>query len=315
MNKKPLIAIVGPTASGKTKFAIELAKAFFGEIVCADSMQIYKELSISTAKPTDEERAQVPHHMVDFLSVNEPYSVAQYVLDAKDVIDDIHNRNKLPFLAGGTGLYIDSLIENIEFSKEDESDNIRKDLQEELLKFGGEYMLGKLSKIDPDFASDLHPNNTKRILRALEVYYATGKTMTEQINVSKANPSPYKTLIFGLNYKNRDVLYDRINQRVDQMVEQGIVEEARVLLSNNHSKTATQAIGCKEFFPYILGEMTLSEATENLKMQTRRYAKRQLTWFRRNENINWLYLDEMSFDQAVCEAKDVINNFLEGSDM
>ena len=314
MNKKPLIAIVGPTASGKTKFAIELAKAFSGEIVCADSMQIYKELSISTAKPTDEEKAQAVHHMVDIVSVNEPYSVAQYVIDAKGVIDDIHSRCKLPILAGGTGLYIDSLLQNVEFSKEENAD-IRKDLQDELREFGGEYMLSKLSKIDPESARNLHPNNTKRILRALEIYYATGKTMSQQISVSKTNPSPYNPMVFGLNFKNRDVLYDRINKRVDQMVSQGIVDEARWLFSNTNGKTATQAIGCKEFLPFILGECSLDEAAENLKMQTRRYAKRQLTWFRRNENINWLYLDEMSFDEAISKAKDDIKDFLEGSDM
>jgi tRNA dimethylallyltransferase len=311
LNQNPLVAVVGPTASGKTKFAIELARNFFGEIVCADSMQIYKELSISTAKPTEAEQKAVPHHLFDIISVRDSYSVAQYAEVAKRTIDEIISRDALPILTGGTGLYIDSVLNNVKFSDDPVDLSLRARLQAEYDELGGEYMLKKMKEFDKTTANSLHPNNNKRIIRAFEIYLSTGKSMSEQIKESKRETSPYKTLIFGLSFKNRDKLYERINQRVDDMVKNGIVDEAKMLYQTANGSTAAQAIGCKEFFPYINGQDSLDSCIENLKQQTRRYAKRQLTWFRRNKNINWFYLDETDFEDAVKSAEEKIKIFLE----
>lgn len=293
MNKIPVVAVVGPTASGKSDLAVEICRRFNGEAVSADSMQIYKGLDISTAKPTEEEKKGIPHYMMDFLDTKESFSVAEYQAMAGECIKDIHSRGKLPVVVGGTGLYIDTLLNNVRLTEDSFDEALRAKLLKRVEEEGIDSLLTELEKIDPEYASKMHPNNVKRIVRALEVWYSSGVTMTEQIENSKAE-SPYEVLYLGLDAKERDFLYNRINLRVDIMLANGLEEEARDYLAQPDMSTSSQAIGCKELKPYFNGEMTLSEAAENLKQATRRYAKRQLTWFRRNKEIKWLFIDTFS---------------------
>lgn len=292
MDKKiPLIVVAGPTASGKTSLGVELAKRLGGEVVSADSMQIYKGMDIASAMPTQEEMQGVPHHMLSFLSQGERYSVAAYCEQANKCISDIVSRGRVPIVVGGTGLYISSLVDNIEFTQEATDFALREKLNKRLEAEGAVALLEELRAVDPESAERLHENDTKRILRALELYYQTGVTITEQTRLSRLNGSPYNPLIIGLNAHERDYLYERINRRVGIMAENGLVEEARRCLDENKA-TAAQAIGHKELMPYFSGAVTLDEALDNLRMQTRRYAKRQLTWLRRDERVNWIYIDE-----------------------
>lgn len=306
MNKPLVPVIVGPTASGKTSLSIEIAKRMNGEIVSADSMQIYKGMNIATAKPTKEEMQGIPHHLIGFLPVGESFSVAAYKEKALEAIDDILKRNKLPIVVGGTGLYVDTLINNTEFLDYEKSD-IREKLENRADKEGVESLLKELSEVDPDTAERLHINDKKRIIRALEVYYSTGKTITEQCALSHLNESRYNWCIIGITANDRQILYDRINKRVDLMVEDGLIEEATGFFKSDCSKTAKQAIGYKELKPYLDGAATLDEALEKLKMETRRYAKRQLTWFRKNDKINWLKIDEISKDELIEQAYNIID--------
>jgi tRNA dimethylallyltransferase len=290
--QNPLLVIVGPTASGKTGLAVECALALNGEVVSADSMQIYKGMSIATAKPSKDEMQGVPHHLVDFLDVTESYSVADFVRDANKEIDEIYSKNRLPILAGGTGLYVDSLVNNLQFTEEKTDEALRQSLNEKLERIGAEKMLEELSRFDPEAASRLHPNNKKRIIRAFEVYISTGKTLTQAQYEATLQDSRFDALFIGINYKNRETLYNRIDRRIDLMLEQGLEEEAREYYYSLPQKaTASQAIGYKELKPYFDGEISLDEAVDNLKLATRHYAKRQLTWFRKNEKINWFYPD------------------------
>ena len=307
MNKPLVVVVLGPTASGKTSLGIEIAEKFGGEIVSADSMQIYENMDIATAKPTPQEQARVKHHLVGFVPMGEKFSVAKYKEKATQVIDDILNRGKLPIVVGGTGLYIDTLINNTEFLDYEESD-IRAKLEERCRKDGIEALLNELAEIDPVAAERLHINDTKRIIRALEVYYSTGKTITEQDKLSHENESKYRFCIIGLNANDRQYLYDRINLRVDLMLEAGLLEETREFFNSEVSATAAQAIGYKELKPYIDSLVSLQEATDKLKMESRRYAKRQLTWFRRNSDINWLYIDELSSQELIDTACRIIEN-------
>ncbi len=291
-SKRPkVIAVVGPTASGKTALGVHLAKCFNGEVVSCDSMQIYNNMPIASAAPTKEETDGIPHHLVGFCDPSQGFSVAKYVELAKGKIDDILSRGKLPILVGGTGLYIDSLLFGTRFSEEDSSD-IRRKLEQQAEQIGFEAMLEKLREIDPETAAKYHPNDRKRIIRALEIFYLHGKTKTEMDNESRLSGGPYDVLWIGITYKNRELLYDRINRRVDIMLENGVLDEARTAFLNSHGITSVQAIGHKEFFPFFEGRISLEEAVESLKTETRRYAKRQLTWFRRNGNIHWIYADE-----------------------
>lgn len=302
MEKKiPLIVVAGPTASGKTSLAVEIAKRFDGEVVSADSMQIYKGMDIASAMPTEEEKQGIPHHMLSFLDRTERYSVASYCDEARKCIADISSRSKLPIVAGGTGLYINSLIDNIKYTEGETDLSVRQQLEQRFKNEGIKPLLEELKAVDPVSAERLHENDTKRILRALEFYLQYGITITEQAENSKNNPSPYDALIIGLNARDRAFLYGRINRRVDIMVENGLVEEARTCLSSDNA-TAAQAIGHKELMPYFLDDATLEQALEHLKQQTRRYAKRQLTWFNRDERINWLYIDEYEDFVALVEA-------------
>lgn len=304
MEKTKIICVVGATASGKTDLSVKLAKAVDGEIISADSMQVYKNMPIATAVATKEEQDGVPHHLVEFLDADQTFSVADFVERAKVLIEEITARGRVPIIAGGTGLFVDSLVKNISFSEVGSNAEIRSELAEK----SNEELYEKLLKLDPNAAEDIHPNNRKRVIRALELCMS-GTSKTEQNENSMLIDSPYDALYIGIGYKDRQKLYDRINKRVDLMLEAGLENEARQMLGKQ-GLTARQAIGHKELQPYIDGDITLAEAVENLKRETRRYAKRQLTWFRRNENINWLYADEMSRDELVEKAVDLAKNHL-----
>lgn len=306
--KKPLVAVVlGPTASGKTSLGIEIAERFDGEIVSADSMQIYENMDIATAKPNADELSRVRHHLIGFLPADESFSVAKYKEKATQAIDDILTRGKLPIIVGGTGLYIDTLIKNTEFFDYEESD-IRTKLEERCKSEGIESLYRELISIDPVTAQRLHINDNKRIIRALEVYYSTGMTISKQEELSHVNESKYRFCLIGLNAKDRQYLYDRINLRVDMMLSEGLLDEAKRFFAGETSKTAAQAIGYKELKPYLDSLVSLEEATEKLKMETRRYAKRQLTWFRRNPDIHWINIDEYDKNKLIETACDIINN-------
>ena len=304
MKKIPVIAVVGPTASGKTSLSIQIAKHFNGQVVSADSMQIYEKMNIATAKPTDDEMQGIPHHLIGFQPIDKKFSVAEYVTLAKECIVKIHNCGCLPVIAGGTGLYVDSLLQNIHFSKEESDSKIRNELTEMFDEKGAEFMLQRLTEIDPETASKLHLNDKSRIIRALEIYKATGKTMTEQKILSRDEKSPYDVLYIGINYRDRNVLYERINRRVDIMVEAGLIEEAKNFYNIDPEKTACQAIGYKELAPYFNDEKSLEECLESLKIETRHYAKRQLTWFRRDPRAIFLDKDVLSEDEIINKIVD-----------
>lgn len=289
--KIKLCVVVGPTASGKTKFAIEIAKQKNGEIISADSMQIYKGMDIVTAKPSKAEQAQVKHHLIDFLPPEETFSVAQFTKLAHEKILEVTNKGKLPILVGGTGLYINSVIDEINFTDQISNEEIRNKLNLETEKFGLNAMFENLKDIDPNYAKKISPNDKKRVLRAIEVYKLTGKTMSELIEKSKPKVSRYELDMIGLNFKDRDNLYNRINLRVDEMIKQGLVEEAKKFYKKNLSNTAKYAIGYKELFDYFDNKTTLNDAIEKIKQNTRRYAKRQITWFKRDPRIRWIYMD------------------------
>jgi tRNA dimethylallyltransferase len=301
------VFIVGPTASGKTSVSIELAKRFGGEIISADSMQIYKGIHIASAAPDESEKQGIPHHLIEFLDLCDQFSVADYVKLAREKIAEISSRGKLPIIVGGTGLYISSLIDNVEFIEQDADLELRSRLEQKFDTLGGEGMLLELRDFDPDSANRLHPNNRRRIIRAFEVYLQTGKTITEQNIISKQNKGEIEPLILGLNFTDRQKLYDRINLRVDLMLQNGLLSEAESTYQKRNNKGAFQAIGHKELYPYFDGELSLEDATENLKMQTRRYAKRQLTWFKKVPNVNWFYPDSQNVLEDILN---LTNKFL-----
>lgn len=306
-DKIPVIAVVGATASGKTAMAVELAKIFDAEVISADSMQIYKGMDIASAKPTAEEMQGIPHHLIDFLSPDEKYSVARYKEDAAKAVKEILARNKNIIICGGTGLYADSFLQNIEFSEEPDNSQIRLLLERRRDSEGIQALFDELKAVDPETAQFLHINNEGRIIRALETWLLTGEKPSVARRRSRMNPSPYECVYICPSYEDREVLYDRINRRVDIMIEKGLVSEAKEYFSLDKKDTSSQAIGHKEIVPYLLGEISLEEAQDNLKKATRHYAKRQMTWFRRNKNINYIYCDKYeSFTDAVNAAAAVI---------
>lgn len=292
--KKKVICVLGPTASGKTELGIKIAEKFKGEIICADSMQIYKGMSIASAAPTADERARAPHHLAEFLNYDESFTVGEYVKRARAKIEELSESEITPVIVGGTGLYISSLADNIIFTEAETDMDLRERLNKRMEEIGAEAMLEELRKLDSAAAEKLHPNNKRRIIRAFEIYETTGLTATEQNRLSREEENPYDFIMLGINYKDRQKLYDRINSRVDKMVENGLVNEAATAFKNQkgESSGAVQAIGHKELFPYFKGECSLEECIEKLKQSTRRYAKRQITWFSRDERIVWLYPDE-----------------------
>ncbi len=280
-----ILVITGPTASGKTRLAVELAKKRNGEVVSADSMQIYRRMDIGTAKPTTEEMGGVPHHMIDVVDPEEDFSVARYVDMAARRVEDVLARGKLPILAGGTGLYVDSLLSGRTFAAFDEDSALRGQLEERFRARGGAAMLEDLSKVDPDSAARLHPNDGKRIVRALEVWLTTGKTITTHNRETKALPPRYNALTLTLDFARREDMWERIDRRVDRMMADGLTEEVRRLLDSGVPKTCTamQAIGYKEMAAALLGDGDTAAAAEEIKLRSRQYAKRQRTWFRRNQ--------------------------------
>lgn len=309
LSKSRVIAVGGPTASGKTALSVGLAKAFGGEIINADSMQIYKNLDVGTAKPSIEERQGVPHYLLDFLPPETPYSVADFTAAADPLIQEITARGKLPLVVGGTGLYITSLLNGMAFTPEKTDPAIRARLQERAKAEGGAALYAELQSIDPDYAAQVHPNNLPRVIRALELYAATGRRMSEErVNARPAEP-PYRSLCLCLTCRDRAVLYDRIERRVNLMVENGVLAEAKQVYDHRDTyRTAAQAIGYKEFFPYFEGTGSLDECTARLKQATRNYAKRQLTWFRRQNDAVWLYIDEENVLDRACE---LVREFLQ----
>lgn len=307
-----ILVIVGPTASGKTRMAVELAQRHNGEVISADSMQIYRTMDIGTAKPTQEEMGGIPHHMIDVADPEEDFSVARYVEMAAQCVDDVLARGKLPIVAGGTGLYIDSLLSGRTFAPFSPDSAMRGELERELEEKGGQAMLEALAQVDPEAAQRLHPNDHKRIIRALEVYRSTGKTITQHNRETQAIPPRYDALTIGLAFQDRQAMWRRIDQRVDEMVAAGLEDEVRRLLTSGISPkcTAMQAIGYKEFTQALSGEMTWQEAADVVKLRSRQYAKRQLTWFGRNPNTRWVRWDDPpEFEQGRRASTEYMEEF------
>ncbi len=292
MKKQPLIVIVGPTASGKTALSIELAKEYNGEIISADSMQIYKGMSVATAKPTVEEMQGIKHYLIDFLEPETDFSVADYVKLAREAIDEIASKGKIPIVVGGTGLYISSLIDNVKFDDTCSNTELRDELYKIAKEKGNNYLWNELLKIDPETANKVHENNLSRVVRAIEVYRETGIPISQHKINSRAEKSPYEPVMIGITFKDRSKLYERIEKRVDLMAELGMIDEANEIYSNHKLATAHQAIGYKELIPYLENNATLEECLDKIKLETRHYAKRQLTWFRRDDRIKWYEIDE-----------------------
>ena len=288
MEKPKVIVICGPTASGKTKLSIEVAKLVNGEIVSADSMQIYKDMTIGTAKPTTEEMQGIKHYLIDFVSPDKRYSVAEYKNDAINAIGEIISKGKTPIVVGGTGLYVNSLIYEIEYPSVELDTNYRKKLEEIAEKEGLDRLYEMAMKVDKLAMKKISQNDKKRICRVLEIYHATGKTKTQIEIESRANKPKYDYLVFGISM-DREKLYERINKRVDIMIEDGLIDEVKKVLNKyDDFPTAMHGLGYKEVVEYINGDTTKEEMIEKIKMETRRYAKRQLTWFRRYDNITWI---------------------------
>lgn len=297
-----LIVVVGPTASGKTALAINLAKAVNGEIVSADSMQIYEGMDIATAKPLPEELAAVPHHLIGFVPVETSFSVADYAVLARATINEIMNRGKTPILCGGTGQYVKAIIDNVQYSETIPSDEL---LRERLRLFaeqkGNDALWKRLEMIDPETARRIHPNNVGRVIRAIEVMEVSRRSIREHEADSRREPCPYHVIEFGLRYQDREKLYQRINQRVDKMVEMGLPEEVKTAREKGLTATAAQAIGCKELYGWLDGDETLAEALERLKQSTRRYAKRQLTWFGADKRVHWIEPDTLLKGETILD--------------
>ncbi len=302
MVRIPLLVVCGPTATGKTELAVSLAERLDGEVIGADSMQIYKGFDIAVAMPSKEEKRGVPHHMQGFLKPCEAFSVADYTHMAKETIIEVANRGKLPVLCGGTGLYISSLADDIRFEKIETDCEVREKLKRLADEKGAEYLHGLLRNADPELAQKLHPNNVGRVIRALEVFETTGERMSELQKRARHGESAYDLCMAGLAFKNRELLYEKINRRVDGMMERGLLNEAEAALKDPKMKTAAQAIGFKEFERYFCGEEKLEDAVERLKQSTRRYAKRQMTWFRRDKRIIWFNVDDYDGGSGLLDA-------------
>ena len=311
--KKTVIAVVGPTASGKSALAIEIAKRFNGEIICCDSMQIYKEMNIGTAKPSESEQEEIKHHLFDFADPKESFSCADYIPLAERVVEDIISRGKMPIFCGGTGLYLDRFLSGAQFEETEIDENFRREMNNFATEFGNEALHQKLREVDPVSADEIHPNNVKRVIRALEIYKTSGRTKSELDKESKNFESDYRAIQIGLKYEDREHLYERINLRVDKMMEAGLLDETKALLEDGvfeKNATAAQAIGYKELLTFFGGTRTLENAIEDLKMATRRYAKRQMTWFSSHGEVKWLLADEKTLHDLANEAEDIIKESL-----
>ncbi len=311
-DKIKICAIVGPTACGKSDLAIWLAREINAEIVSADSMQIYKGMDIGTAKPTLADRDLVTHHMIDFLDPKQSFSVAEYVREANFAIEGVVLRNKRPILVGGTGLYIDSLLDGIEFCEQKTDPEIRKKLFDDLEKFGAEHMFNRLKALDFEYAQNIHPNNTKRVIRGLEICLLTGLNVSENMRLSRKKATHFDSLRIGLTFSDRKKLYKKIDDRVDYMIERGLIQEARKFFDQRKLfSTSAQAIGYKEFWDFFLGKQNLDEAISKIKQNTRKYAKRQLTWFRKDRRINWIYCDDMCETERKNKVMEIVKRHFE----
>jgi len=309
MTQPKILCVVGPTACGKTKMGILLAKRFNGEVVSVDSMQIYRGMTVGTAAPTPEEMDGVPHHMVAVADPEESWSVAKFTREADRCIQDILSRGKLPILVGGTGLYLDAIISGRDFAPGQAGGEVRRQLEARLAAEGIQPLLEELRKVDPAAAERLHPADEKRILRALEVYRETGKTITEHNLETQKLPNKYDPIYIGLAFRDREDMKALIDLRVDRMVKDGLIDEIRALLDRglDPAATALQAIGYKEFLSAMKGERTIEEAVEEVKLRSRQYAKRQLTWLRRNGDIHWfLWEKERDFAAALQNATEIL---------
>lgn len=297
---RQIIVVAGPTAVGKTKYAIEAAKAFDGEVVSCDSMQLYKYMDIGSAKPTPEELAQVPHHLVDFVEPKDAFSVAEYQKLAKEAISDVFDKGKTPVIAGGTGLYLNSILYDMNFSNAEANEELRKELEREASEFGPEFIHNKLKELDADAAERIHPNNVKKVIRAIEGAMSGEKIQDFKNCTQKCKD--YDRILIGLT-RNREELYDRINLRVDLLVEQGLFEEVEELLAKGLTEDdiAMKGIGYKEIIGYFNGQYSKEEAIELTKKNTRHLAKRQITWFKRYEDIHWINISEYENDEAAIE--------------
>lgn len=306
-----IICIAGPTASGKTALAVELAKELNGEVVSCDSMQVYKRMDIGTAKPTVEEMQGIPHHMLDVAQAWEDFSVSRYCNQAAPIVDDIIAQGKTAIIAGGTGLYMDSLIRGNNFAPFP-STGVREALEARAEAEGIQPLLEELAQVDPESTGRLHPSDRKRIIRALEVYRETGITITEHNRRTREVPPKYRPVWLGLDFSDRAALYRRIDRRVERMLEAGLLDEIRSLLESGIPETCTamQAIGYKEFLPVLRGERGLCDAAAEVCQSSRRYAKRQLTWFRRNPNMHWIVREEDGApDEIIRQARQILQEF------
>lgn len=302
--KIDVLAIVGPTATGKTKLAIKLAKMLNGAIISADSMQVYKHANIGTATPTKEELENIPYYLVNLVEPTDEYffSVASYVEYAKDIIFKLNVLEKYPIICGGTGLYVDSLVNNIHFFANTRNEKIRENLEKAYKIHGIKPLFEKLKEVDPESSKKIHPNNVKRIIRALEFYFATGLNITVQFERSRTKGKIFNPVYVGLNYKNKENLKKAINNRINKMLEKGLLAEVKNALKKNYKKIFNSAIGYKELVPYIENRITFSEALERLNINTRKYAKRQVTWFKRNKDIKWFYVDEYNSFESLLSC-------------
>ncbi len=308
MNK--IIAVVGPTASGKTALGIRLAKNLSGEIISADSMQLYRKMNIGTAKPTEAEKEGVPHKLIDILDIHENFSVSDYCSLCETAVQKTIADRKLPIICGGTGFYVDSFLDEIKFGEFENLPQFREEMNKVLQEKGVDYLYEKLCSVDPKNTVDRY--NPKRVIRALEVYEATGKTLAQLNEESRPKTKKYESLIIGLTFETREELYDRINLRVDKMMDAGLLSEVESLVNMGIKNTATasQAIGYKEFYPYFDNLAAIDECVEKLKTESRRYAKRQMTWFRRNKNIRWINVSGKEADDIEKEALSLCYDFL-----
>lgn len=318
-NRIKLAAVVGATASGKTALSVELAKRFGGEIISCDSMQVYRRMNIGTAKPSEAEKCGIPHHMIDTVEPDTVFSCADYAVAAKSAIAQICGRGRLPILCGGTGLYLDSVLRSGSFEVSYVDEKYRAELAELAVRSGNGAVYELLCNVDPISAASIHPNNLKRVIRALEIYRTTGVTKTELDRRSRQAESPYDVLIIGLRYNDRELLYRRIDERVDAMIAAGLENEVRELYEEGmfmRSPTASQAIGYKELLGYIRGDVSFDCAIDNLKKATRHYAKRQMTWFGAHSDVRWIDADANGqmrrFADIVSDAENMLEVHLAG---
>ncbi|MDF2943545.1 MAG: miaA [Herbinix sp.] len=300
MNKKPLIILTGPTSVGKTALSIALAKAVNGEIISADSMQVYKHMDIGTAKITSEQMDGVPHYLIDELEPEEEFNVVRFQQLTKKYMEQIYAKHKIPILVGGTGFYIQAVLYDIDFTENDTDTTYRRELEQILQEQGGAYLHDMLSKIDPSSAEAIHPNNSKKVIRALEFAKLTGEKISVHNQEQREKKSPYQFCYFVLN-KDRASLYDTINKRVDQMLEAGLLDEVKSLAAQGYTRelVSMQGLGYKELLAYLDGEFSLEEAIDILKRDTRHFAKRQITWFKREKIVTWVNKDEFASDEDV----------------